>query len=224
MLKSCICCLWCLEKCLAYLNQVSDNTSDLNTAYEDPASLQQKLSCLIIFRTLTPPQPSTAPVSARQPGMRSLSWWRMRSELQPLTLWAILSSSWERYCVCFFVFLNCLTDLNMCLINAYYQMTMWKLNIAILCCILSSEYSDVPLRVASRCSLIILLSSFPGYNRLRHSFCWCSGSELPAGLHRVGAATFHRLCVRLPGGPLLPFCIRECGRRSLPLLCCGHKV
>lgn len=23
MLKACICCLWCLEKCLAYLNQVS---------------------------------------------------------------------------------------------------------------------------------------------------------------------------------------------------------
>lgn len=24
MLKACVCCLWCLEKCLAYLNQVSD--------------------------------------------------------------------------------------------------------------------------------------------------------------------------------------------------------
>lgn len=23
MLKACVCCLWCLEKCLAYLNQVS---------------------------------------------------------------------------------------------------------------------------------------------------------------------------------------------------------
>lgn len=24
MLKACVCCLWCLEKCLAYLNQVSE--------------------------------------------------------------------------------------------------------------------------------------------------------------------------------------------------------
>ncbi|TMS23022.1 Choline transporter-like protein 1 [Larimichthys crocea] len=68
MLKACVCCLWCLEKCLAYLNQ----------------------------NALHRRQPSTAPASAPPPATLSSSWWRTPSEWPPSTPWATLSSSWER--------------------------------------------------------------------------------------------------------------------------------
>lgn len=63
-----------------------------------------------------------------------------------------------------------------------------------------------------------------GAHRLLYGVCWRPGSELPEGLHSVGAASSHRLSVCLPGGTLLPVCVWECGWRPLPLLCCGHKV
>lgn len=57
-----------------------------------------------------------------------------------------------------------------------------------------------------------------------HSILWRPGSELPEGLHGLGPASAHRVCVRLPGGSLLPVCLRECGGRPLPLLRRGHEV
>lgn len=65
---------------------------------------------------------------------------------------------------------------------------------------------------------------FSGARGLLHSVCWRPGSELPEGLHSVGPAPPHRITLCLLGGPLLPVCLWKCGRCSLSLLCCGHKV
>lgn len=103
MLKACVCCLWCLEKCLAYLNQVSPFMSMkkenwLEWTKETTSSvLTACVSEWLGYRMLTLRQRSTAPISAPLPAMRSSSWWRMLFAWQPSTLWATLCSSWERY-------------------------------------------------------------------------------------------------------------------------------
>lgn len=194
MLKACVCCLWCLEKCLAYLNQVShvmsmrkenwvartrETTSSVLTAH-----VSEWLGC----RMLTLQQRSTAPVSAPLPVMLSSSWWRMLFEWQLSTLWATLCSSWERYH----------TD-TLCELTA----NQWNPSVFV---------------------ILPLISILPGaYSRL-HSFCRRPGSQLPEGLHGLGPASPHCVSVCLPGGSLLPFCLWKRGRRSLPLLRCGHKV
>lgn len=71
---------------------------------------------------------------------------------------------------------------------------------------------------------LILISTLSGACSLLYSLRRSPGSELPAGLHRVGPATPHCLSVCLPGGSLLPVCLWDRGRRSLPLLCHWHKV
>ncbi|CAJ1059306.1 choline transporter-like protein 1 isoform X2 [Xyrichtys novacula] len=68
LLKTCICCLWCLEKCLNYLNQI----------------LHMQ------------PQPSTAPVSARLLATLSSSWWRTLCASLQSTPSETLCSSWGR--------------------------------------------------------------------------------------------------------------------------------
>ena len=95
MLKACICCLWCLEKCLAFLNQVSKAQCDGSKLKAQ--RIWEHSRSYVLFRMPTLLQPSTAPVSAPQPVMPSLSWWPMPFEWPPLTPLATLSSSWERY-------------------------------------------------------------------------------------------------------------------------------
>lgn len=58
---------------------------------------------------------------------------------------------------------------------------------------------------------------FSGSDRVVHCVRGRTGAELPAGLHGMGSAANHRVCVRLPGGSLLPVCVRDGGGRSLPL-------
>lgn len=51
-----------------------------------------------------------------------------------------------------------------------------------------------------------------------YSICGGAGAELSEGLHGVGAATHHRVPVRLSGGPLLPVHLRDRGGRAVSLL------
>lgn len=99
MLKACVCCLWCLEKCLAYLNQVSVFGSVMWSVMWNRTSRSEakRSPVAALFRTLTPPPQSTAPASAPRPATLSSSWWRTPCEWRPSTQWETLSSSWERY-------------------------------------------------------------------------------------------------------------------------------
>lgn len=51
------------------------------------------------------------------------------------------------------------------------------------------------------------LSTLSGAHRLMHGVLRRPGSELPEGLHGLGPASAHRVCVRVPGGSLLPVCL-----------------
>lgn len=195
MLKACVCCLWCLEKCLAYLNQVSNFR---------PAKEEHLLQRLVETRSwvFTAYLRGIIPEclhcnSNQQHQFLHLCPWRF-----PHPGGERPSSDGHQHSGRLCPFLRKGTkpapNTSSCKTKSFTQL--------------------------AKTLLSTLLSTLSGAHRLMHSVLWRSGSELPEGLHGLGPASAHCVCVRLPGGSLLPVCLWECGGRPLPLLRRGHEV
>lgn len=186
MLKACICCLWCLEKCLKYLNQVSEVQGIGNASWSRDSTCWP-WACRIPMLSERLHRNShqqhqflhLCPWRFAHPGGKCLA--RVRHQHR------------GRLCALFGKGIANLRTRN----TAHEQKTRNALNLY--------------LNISGACSLL-------------HSFCWRPGSKLSEGLHGVGPASPHRLTVCLSGGPLLLVCLWKRGRRSLPVLRCGHKV
>ena len=97
LLKTCICCLWCLEKCLNYLNQVNAHLHTSSSPSSSSLFLLWHPSVPSLPRMHMQPQPSTAPVSARLRATPLWSWWRTHCASQQSTPSETSCSSWGRW-------------------------------------------------------------------------------------------------------------------------------
>lgn len=103
--------------------------------------------------------------------------------------------------------------------------TLHRVMLKNLTCMLIFVISWTPGKVKSVCwAAPVPLCAFSDPDRVVHSVRRCTGAELPARVHGVGYAAHHRVCVRLPGGALLPVCVWNGGGRSLPLFRHRHQV
>lgn len=176
MLKACVCCLWCLEKCLAYLNQVS---------IFRPAKEEHLPQCLVETRS-----------------------WVFTAYLRGIISECLHCNSNQQHQLLHLCPRRFPHPGGECPSSDGHQHS------GRLCPFLrkgtklaphtSSSKSFTPL---AKTLFLTPLSTLSGAHRLMHSVLRRPGSELPEGLHGLGPASAHRVCVRVSGGSLLPVCL-----------------